>query len=85
MISDAEDEPPPKKQQKPITVTKIWVCNSCGKFELYFDCDFEALKDEVSDYILLRDVAEMSGHNPSLFDIIKCHLADTVPRQQLMF
>lgn len=84
MIPDTEDERPPKKQ-KPVMATKIWVRNSRGGLELYSDCDLEALKDELSDYTFLRDVAQMSRHEPQSFDTIECHLADTVPRRQLTF
>lgn len=68
-----------------VTATKIWVCNSRHSFELYSDCDFEALKDELLDYTFLRDVAEMFGHQSQSFDTIECHLADTVPRRQFTF
>jgi len=85
VIPDPEDERPPKKQRKPVTATKIWVGNSCSIFELFSDCDFKALKDELSDYTFLRSVAEMSGYEPQSFDTIECQLADTVSRQQLTF
>ena len=84
MIPDTEDERSPKKR-KPITATKIWVRNSCGRFELYSDCDFETLKDHLSDYTFLRDVAEMSCYESQSFDTIECHLANTIPRRQLTF
>jgi len=85
VIPDPEDEWPLKKQRKPVTAIKIWVRNSCDRFGLYSDCNFKALKDELSDYTFLRDVAEMSGYQPQFFDTIKCHLTDTVSQQQLTF
>jgi len=85
VICNTENEQSFKKQQMLITVIKIWVCNSCCSFELYSDCNFKALKNELLNYIFLRDVTEMSDHQLQFFDIIECHLINTVSQWQFTF